>query len=174
LRAANGYRHASVVDLAVAFTILVDRTCGRAAATKSGWTACQTAQRGGQVTGAMTNAERRYVKTRDRDGIRERRSRVQLCSLKLRLWTIVIAWFLIKVRHACERWSFRDVGIYRDTVACETVMPSFSSSPWMRGAPQRKFARAISRISWRVSRAILGRPPRQRPRDRYVQIKAMP
>jgi hypothetical protein len=35
--------------------------------------------------------------------------------------------------------------------------------PWMRGAPQRKFARAISRISWRVSRAIAGRPPRQRP-----------
>jgi hypothetical protein len=65
------------------------------------------------------------------------------------------AWFLIKVTHACERRPFRDVGIYRDTVACETVMPSFNSSPWMRGAPQRKFARAISRIR-RVSRAIRG------------------
>src|SRR5215470_7152501 len=41
----------------------------------------------------------------------------------------------------------------------------------MRGAPQRKFARAISEISWRVSAAILGRPPRQRPRDRYFQTR---
>jgi hypothetical protein len=46
------------------------------------------------------------------------------------------------------------------------TMPSFSSSPWMRGAPQRKFAQAISRISWRVSAAILGRPPCQRPSKR--------
>ena len=46
------------------------------------------------------------------------------------------AWFLIKVCHACERRPFRDVGIYRDTVACETVMPSFNSSPWMRGVEQ--------------------------------------
>jgi hypothetical protein len=60
---------------------------------------------------------------------------------------------------------------HRHIVACETVMPSFSSSPWMRGAPQRKFARVVSSISCRVSRAIRGRRPRQEPRDRYLQIK---
>jgi len=174
LRAAGGYRHASTVDLVVRVTILVNQTRGRATATRSGWSVCHTAQHDGAVTDVTTNAERRYVKTHDRDQNRERRSPTRLCQSKLWLWTMVIAWFLIKVRHACERRSFRDGGIYRDTVACETVIPSFSSSPWMRGAPQRKFARAISRISWRVSRAIRGRPPRQRPRDRYFQIKATP
>jgi hypothetical protein len=52
--------------------------------------------------------------------------------------------------------AFRDNGIYRDTVTSNTVMSSFSNSPWMRGSPQRKFARAISPIGGRVSRAILG------------------
>jgi hypothetical protein len=46
--------------------------------------------------------------------------------------------FQNSVEHWCE---------VRDTEACETVIPSFSNSPWMRGAPQRKFARAISPIS---------------------------
>jgi hypothetical protein len=39
------------------------------------------------------------------------------------------------------------------------------SSLWKHGAPQGKFARAISRIGLRVSEAIPGHPPRQRPRD---------
>jgi hypothetical protein len=131
LRAADGYRHASVVDLAVRVTIPVDRTRRRVAATKSGWTACQTAQCGGPVTGAMTNTERRYVKTRDRDGTRERRSRVELCPLKLRLFTIVIAWFLIKARRT-----------------------------------QKKIRASHLADQLASLEAILGWPPRQRPRDR--------
>src|SRR5436190_6246931 len=35
--------------------------------------------------------------------------------------------------------------MYFEPVACETVRPSFSSSPWIRGAPQRGLARLIRR-----------------------------
>ena len=33
-------------------------------------------------------------------------------------------------------------GRYRDTVRSETAIPSFSNSPWIRGAPQRRFSAA--------------------------------
>ena len=51
-------------------------------------------------------------------------------------------------------------------MAWETLRPSMRSSPWIRGAPQRKFSRAIRAIRSRTSLETLGRPPRQRPRDR--------
>jgi hypothetical protein len=35
-----------------------------------------------------------------------------------------------------------------------------SSSPWIRGAPHRKFSRLIRTIRSRTSQPILGRPPR--------------
>jgi hypothetical protein len=41
-------------------------------------------------------------------------------------------------------------------------MPSFSSSPCIRGAPQRGFASAISRITVRMLAGIVGRPTRRR------------
>src|SRR5690349_12878349 len=56
-------------------------------------------------------------------------------------------------------------GRYLLTVAWLTSMPSLSSAPWMRGAPQSGFARLIWRISSRTSRFIPGRP-RWRDRDR--------
>src|SRR5207245_1421510 len=46
------------------------------------------------------------------------------------------AWFFKNVRHACDG-GLRGRTMYFDTVACETVRPSFSSSPWILGAPQR-------------------------------------
>jgi hypothetical protein len=52
--------------------------------------------------------------------------------------------------------------MYFDTVACETVTPSFSSSPWIRGAPHRGLARLIRRIRSRSSGLIIGRPDRRR------------
>jgi hypothetical protein len=54
------------------------------------------------------------------------------------------------------------------------LKPSMRSSPWMRGAPQRKFSLAICAIRWRISLEALGRPPRQRPRDRYLQSAGQP
>jgi hypothetical protein len=67
------------------------------------------------------------------------------------------AWFFKNVRHACDGGR-RDRSIYFETVACETVTPSFSSSPWILGAPQRGLARLIRRIRSRSSRPIAGRP----------------
>ena len=51
--------------------------------------------------------------------------------------------------------------MYFDTVACETVRPSFSSSPWILGAPQRGLAQLIRRIRSRSSVLIMGRPDRR-------------
>jgi len=47
-------------------------------------------------------------------------------------------------------------------VASETLKPSMSNSPWMRGAPQVGFSRAIRRMSIRISASIRGRPLRLR------------
>jgi hypothetical protein len=47
-------------------------------------------------------------------------------------------WFLRNVRHVGDRPRVRS-GRYRETVRSETAMPSFSNSPWRRGAPQRRF-----------------------------------
>ena len=56
----------------------------------------------------------------------------------------------------------------------QAMKPSIRSSLWIRGIPQRKFRRAIRAIRLRTLREILGRPPRQRPRDRYFHIADQP
>src|SRR5262245_41827135 len=48
--------------------------------------------------------------------------------------------------------------MYFETVACDTVRPSFNSSPWVLGAPQRGLAQLIRRISSRPSVRIMGLP----------------
>src|SRR4051794_12045821 len=45
------------------------------------------------------------------------------------------------------------------------------SSPWMRGAPQKGFARLISRISCRTSRGTLGLPTPLRDFQRQNMLK---
>src|SRR4030095_9926487 len=52
--------------------------------------------------------------------------------------------------------------MYFETVACETVTPSFSNSPWILGAPQRGFSYLTRRIRSRSSLLIMGRPDRRR------------
>ena len=49
-------------------------------------------------------------------------------------------------------------GMYLPTVAWLISIPSLSSSPWMRGAPQSGLARHIWRIKSRVAVHIFGRP----------------
>jgi hypothetical protein len=49
-----------------------------------------------------------------------------------------------------------------EPVAWDTVMPSFSSSPWILGAPHRGLAQLIRRIRSRSSALIAGRPDRRR------------
>jgi hypothetical protein len=51
-----------------------------------------------------------------------------------------------KRRQVCDG-GFRRCGMYRDTVASETLKPSMSNSAWMRGAPQVGFSRAIRTMS---------------------------
>src|SRR2546422_9178662 len=51
------------------------------------------------------------------------------------------AWFFKNVRHACDG-GLRGRTMYFDTVACETVRPSFNSSPWILGAPQQRIRAA--------------------------------
>jgi hypothetical protein len=72
------------------------------------------------------------------------------------------AWSWRKVFQVCDR-PRPLFAMYLATVDCATSIPSFSSSPWMRGAHQSRFARLISRIRRRISAGILGRPPRSAP-----------
>jgi len=44
------------------------------------------------------------------------------------------------------------------TAASESSNPSFESSPWMRGAPQRGLAKIILRIRSMTFRGVQGRP----------------
>src|SRR5271167_907831 len=52
--------------------------------------------------------------------------------------------------------------MYLATVAWLTSMPSLSSSPWIRGAPQSGLAPLICRIRSRTSRSTDGRPDLER------------
>ena len=72
-------------------------------------------------------------------------------------------WFLRNVRHVCDRPRVRS-GRYRETVRSETAMPSFSNSPWMRGAPQRQFSVRRRRMRFRTSDSMRGLPGRRRER----------
>jgi hypothetical protein len=49
-------------------------------------------------------------------------------------------WFTKNGVQVCDGTVSRSGG-YRETVRSETVMPSFCDSPWIPGAPKRKFFR---------------------------------
>src|SRR5439155_9309741 len=57
----------------------------------------------------------------------------------------------------------RRFGISRETVRSATSIPSFRSSPWIRGAPQRGFAVAMRVIKVLISAWTAGRPPVEGP-----------
>jgi hypothetical protein len=61
--------------------------------------------------------------------------------------------------------------MYFETVDRATVKPSFSSSPWMRGAPQSRFSSHMRRMRSRSSRSTLGRPPELRDFQRHQARK---
>jgi hypothetical protein len=68
------------------------------------------------------------------------------------------AWLRKKVRHP---WlgGPRRLTMYLATLDWATSIPSLSSSPWMRGAPQSGFSTLIRRTNARSSVSICGRPP---------------
>ena len=67
-------------------------------------------------------------------------------------------WFARNVRQVCDRLVSRS-GRYRDTVRSETMIPSFSNSPWIRGAPQRQFSVAMRPTSFRSCKSMRSRRP---------------
>ena len=82
-------------------------------------------------------------------------------TTKRSIEAIPSAWFRRNVLQPCDGGRRRRA-MYLATEVWPTSMPSLRSSPWMRGAPQRGFARLISRISCRTSRGTLGLPGRRR------------
>ena len=62
-----------------------------------------------------------------------------------------LAWFFKNVRHACDG-GLRCRTMYFETVACETVRPSFSSSPWIFLVHPREDWRSSSAESDRAAR----------------------
>jgi hypothetical protein len=79
-------------------------------------------------------------------------------------------WLRRKLRQVGEGTLGRH-GIHLPTVAWLILMPSLSSSPWMRGAPHNGLALLMRRIKARISVPILGRPGR---RDRQPQWRRKP
>ena len=67
------------------------------------------------------------------------------------------AWLRRNVRQVCDGGPRRLI-MYLETVDSAISKPSFSSSPWMRGAPHSGFSLLIRRMSSRSSRSIFGRP----------------
>ena len=69
-----------------------------------------------------------------------------------------------------RRWTARR---YRETDRSESTKPSLSSSPWILGAPQDGFSRAILQMSSWISAVILALPGAG-PRDRQRQYNRNP
>jgi hypothetical protein len=66
----------------------------------------------------------------------------------------------VLARNVRQVWDggMRRVGISRETVRSATSMPSFSSSPWILGAPHKGFIAAILLTRATISALIGGRP----------------
>ena len=75
-------------------------------------------------------------------------------------------WFAKNVRQVCDRVVGRPCR-YRETVRSEMAIPSFSNSPWIRGAPQRQFSAAIRRIRSRQDASMRGLPGRRERRRQH-------
>ena len=70
---------------------------------------------------------------------------------------IASAWLRRNVRQVCDGGP-RCLTMYLETVDLAMVKPSFSSSPWIRGAPHNGLSLFIRRTSSRSSRLTFGRP----------------
>lgn len=57
----------------------------------------------------------------------------------------------------------------RETVGSETLKPSFSNSPWIRGVPQVGFSAAMRKISSRMCSSTGWRPPSRLARESHFQ-----
>src|SRR5215469_18839196 len=89
---------------------------------------------------------------------------------------MLLRWFWRKLRQVCDG-GFRRRTRYLLTLVSPTSIPSFSNSPWMRGAPQSGLSRLIWRInfliSWETGRSS-GLPVVDLPSPKEVESSAMP
>src|SRR5215472_14276905 len=104
-----------------------------------------------------------------------RTPKVSAGTVKKSMAAIASRWFRKNVSHCLAtsglrgaRWS------QRETVGSETLNPSFSNSPWIRGAPQVGFSAAMRKISARISLAKGLRPPSRRALDKHFQYSRKP
>src|ERR1700737_3651399 len=63
---------------------------------------------------------------------------------------------------------------HRETVVSDTLKPSFSSSPWMRGAPQVGFSATMRKIRTRISPLTRFRPPTLLALETHLQYSRKP
>ena len=94
-------------------------------------------------------------------------------TVKKSIETLFIIWLFKNVRHVWDAGLGFRRGIRLDTVRSEISIPSFSSSPWILGAPQSELAFAILRIRSRISGLTGGRPGPLR-RDLILQNSLKP
>src|SRR6266481_7057820 len=78
---------------------------------------------------------------------------------------------IVKERLPALRWRASTPGHILATLVCPILMPSFRSSPWIRGAPHSGLAILISRISRRISSGTVGRPLQGRDFQRQYDLK---
>ena len=69
-----------------------------------------------------------------------RRANAAVGTTRKSIEAISRTWLSKEVRQV-RAGGFRGRTMYFDTEACDTSIPSFSSSPWMRGALQSEFSR---------------------------------
>src|SRR5438067_6876524 len=122
---------------------------------------------GAYVTAAWRIVRRRRSRKKSTNTSRNRMSNV--CTKS----HAHVTWFRRNVDQLCPSPRGRERRMYRCIVRLHTRMPSLSSSPRMRSAPQRGLRPAISRMS--AARVVGGHPdpPRATPPER-AESCAMP
>ena len=88
----------------------------------------------------------------------EKHSQAALGTVKKSIETRSRTWLARNVRQVWDG-GMRRFGSSRETVRSATWMPSFRSSPWILGAPQRGFAAAKRVTKALISALTGGRPP---------------
>src|SRR6266849_4265828 len=87
------------------------------------------------------------------------RAKVRVGTTHRSIAAVASAWLRRNVRQLCDGGPRRRI-MYFETVDSATSNPSFSSSPWIRGAPHNGFSLLIRRMRSRSSWSILGLPGR--------------
>src|SRR5215469_2866444 len=104
-----------------------------------------------------------------------RTPKVSVGTVKKSIAAIPSRWFRKNVSQRLPRSGLLGIRCsHRDTVGSETLKPSFSNLPWMRGAPQVGFSAAIRKISSRTSLLTGLRPTTRLVLERYFQYSRKP